>query len=149
MRKISPQPGFDPWTVQPVVSRYTDYATRHTTLLREDDKHPTTELFILETVLAPPPPQSYPGPTLPALFCLTSLFLVNSFIPIPILLSCRLRGVVIFPPPVTVAISEEKLGMTSDHYVRTCRSEPSDEPDGNGRGWMRTRSQLQPSGWNC
>ena len=25
-REISPPPGFDPWTVQPVVSRYTDYA---------------------------------------------------------------------------------------------------------------------------
>jgi hypothetical protein len=24
--KISPSPGFDPWTVQPVVSRYTDWA---------------------------------------------------------------------------------------------------------------------------
>ena len=28
VRKISPPPGFDPWTVQPVGSRYTDYATR-------------------------------------------------------------------------------------------------------------------------
>ena len=28
MRKISPQPGFDPWTVQPVASRYTNYATQ-------------------------------------------------------------------------------------------------------------------------
>ena len=27
-RKISPPPGFDPRTVQPVVSRYTEYATR-------------------------------------------------------------------------------------------------------------------------
>ena len=26
--KISPPPGFDPWTVQPVASRYTDYATQ-------------------------------------------------------------------------------------------------------------------------
>jgi hypothetical protein len=24
VRKISPPPGFDPWTVQPVASRYTD-----------------------------------------------------------------------------------------------------------------------------
>ena len=24
VRKTSPQPGFDPWTVQPVASRYTD-----------------------------------------------------------------------------------------------------------------------------
>jgi hypothetical protein len=28
MRKISPPPGFDPRTVQPVASHYTDYATR-------------------------------------------------------------------------------------------------------------------------
>ena len=28
VRKISPPPGFDPRTVQPVASRYTDYATR-------------------------------------------------------------------------------------------------------------------------
>ena len=28
--KISPPPGFDPRTVQPVASRYTDYATRST-----------------------------------------------------------------------------------------------------------------------
>jgi hypothetical protein len=26
VRKISPPPGFDPWTVQPVASRYSDYA---------------------------------------------------------------------------------------------------------------------------
>jgi hypothetical protein len=26
MRKISPLPAFDPWTVQPAASRYTDYA---------------------------------------------------------------------------------------------------------------------------
>jgi hypothetical protein len=31
--KISPPPGFDPLTVQPVFSRYTDYATRPTWLL--------------------------------------------------------------------------------------------------------------------
>ena len=31
-RKISPPPGFDPRTVQPVVSRYTDWATRPTTI---------------------------------------------------------------------------------------------------------------------
>ena len=30
VRKISPPPGFDPWTVQPLGSRYTDYATRPT-----------------------------------------------------------------------------------------------------------------------
>jgi len=27
VRKISPPPGFDPRTIQPVASRYTDYAT--------------------------------------------------------------------------------------------------------------------------
>jgi hypothetical protein len=26
VQKISPPPGFDPWTVQPVASRYTDWA---------------------------------------------------------------------------------------------------------------------------
>jgi len=31
VQKISPPPGFDPRTVQPVASRYTDYATRPTT----------------------------------------------------------------------------------------------------------------------
>ena len=31
VRKISPPRGFDPRTVQPVASRYTDYATRSTT----------------------------------------------------------------------------------------------------------------------
>ena len=30
VRKISPPPGFDPRTIQPVASRYTDYATRPT-----------------------------------------------------------------------------------------------------------------------
>ena len=30
VRKISPPPGFDPRTVQPVASRYTNYATRPT-----------------------------------------------------------------------------------------------------------------------
>jgi hypothetical protein len=30
LRKISPPPGFDPRTVQPVAIRYTDYATRPT-----------------------------------------------------------------------------------------------------------------------
>jgi hypothetical protein len=28
VRKISPPPGFDPRTIKPVASRYTDYATR-------------------------------------------------------------------------------------------------------------------------
>ena len=33
VRKISPPPVFEPRTVQPVASRYTDYATRPTTLI--------------------------------------------------------------------------------------------------------------------
>ena len=33
VRKISPPPGFDPRTVQPVASRYTDYSTRPTLLM--------------------------------------------------------------------------------------------------------------------
>jgi len=34
-KKISPSPGVDPQTVQPIASRYTDYATRLTTENRE------------------------------------------------------------------------------------------------------------------
>jgi hypothetical protein len=34
MRKISPQPGFDPRTLQPVDSRYTDYAIPAPNILR-------------------------------------------------------------------------------------------------------------------
>ena len=33
MRKISPPPGFDPRAVQPVASRYTDYATQPTQIM--------------------------------------------------------------------------------------------------------------------
>jgi hypothetical protein len=32
VRKISPPPGFDPWTVHPIASCYTDYATRPTSV---------------------------------------------------------------------------------------------------------------------
>ena len=35
VRKISPPPGFDPRTVQPVTSRYTDWATRPTVKLNK------------------------------------------------------------------------------------------------------------------
>ena len=35
MRKISPPPGFDPQTIQPVARRYTDYATRPAILLQK------------------------------------------------------------------------------------------------------------------
>jgi hypothetical protein len=42
MRKISPPPGFDPRTVQPVASRYTDYATRPTNIsLNTREMHST------------------------------------------------------------------------------------------------------------
>jgi len=37
VRKISPPPGFDPRTVQPIGSRYTDYATRPTDIIVNDD----------------------------------------------------------------------------------------------------------------
>jgi hypothetical protein len=33
VRKISHPPGFDPWTILPVVSRYTDWATQPTHIL--------------------------------------------------------------------------------------------------------------------
>jgi len=35
VRKISPPPEFDPRTVQPVASRYTDYAIRPTDIYRD------------------------------------------------------------------------------------------------------------------
>ena len=45
VRKISPPPRFDPRTVQPVASRYTDHATRHTQDWVTNDK-----LFLLQFV---------------------------------------------------------------------------------------------------
>jgi hypothetical protein len=36
--KISPPLGFDPWTIQPVASRYTDYATWPTSNTKESGK---------------------------------------------------------------------------------------------------------------
>jgi len=39
VRKISPPPGFDPRTVQPVASRYTDYGTRPTYVIGRCKKH--------------------------------------------------------------------------------------------------------------
>ena len=38
LRKVSPPPGFDPRTVQPVAIRYTDYNTRATNVIRQEDK---------------------------------------------------------------------------------------------------------------
>jgi len=40
VRKISPPPGFDPRTVQPVASRYTDWATRPMDFLDKFSKNP-------------------------------------------------------------------------------------------------------------
>jgi hypothetical protein len=40
VRKISPPPGFDPRTVQPVASRYTDYAIpAHSSTVKAVPKH--------------------------------------------------------------------------------------------------------------
>jgi hypothetical protein len=53
VRKISPPPRFDPRTVQPVTSRYTDYATRPTDIawvtliLRARGPNPDLESFTL------------------------------------------------------------------------------------------------------
>jgi hypothetical protein len=53
VRKISPPPGFDPRTVQPVVSRYTDWATGPTSAL-------FPQLNLLNTPY-PTPTQKKPG----------------------------------------------------------------------------------------
>ena len=42
MRKISPPLGFDPRIVQPVASRYTEYATRPTQQCLKGKVHPCT-----------------------------------------------------------------------------------------------------------
>ena len=47
VQKISPPPGFDPRTVQPVASRYTDYATRPTKRLVRVTKHAKLVINIL------------------------------------------------------------------------------------------------------
>jgi hypothetical protein len=39
VRKIFPTPGFDPRTVQPIASRYTDYANRPTLVYRRENKY--------------------------------------------------------------------------------------------------------------
>jgi len=56
VRKISPRLGFDPWTVQPVASRYTDQATRPTipTVISKYFKFatfPKSRLFIFTSTL--------------------------------------------------------------------------------------------------
>ena len=51
--KSRPLPGFDPWTVQPVTSRYTDYATLPTTHKHVCEKNRGTEhhrVNILEVI---------------------------------------------------------------------------------------------------
>ena len=47
MRKISPPPGFDPRTVQPVASSYTDYAIpAHTQTYTHTHTHTHTYIYI-------------------------------------------------------------------------------------------------------
>jgi hypothetical protein len=57
VRKISPPPGFDPWTVQPVASRYTDYANRSTHRMsgraKNDWKWENNDHVHLQTPLRP------------------------------------------------------------------------------------------------
>jgi len=48
MRKISPLPGFNPQTVQPVASRYTDYATWPTYIMRQSSKFWKSALFPIQ-----------------------------------------------------------------------------------------------------
>ena len=44
VQKISPPPGFDPRTVQPVAGRYTDYATRKVCSCGEPPPPPNSKL---------------------------------------------------------------------------------------------------------
>ena len=53
VRKISPPLGFDPRTVQPVSSRYTDYATRPTYLVSSPEKSCRGVALITDSHLAP------------------------------------------------------------------------------------------------
>ena len=50
VRKIPPPPGFDPQTVQPAVSRYTDYATRPTSSESSVSKARTSPVVCLPWV---------------------------------------------------------------------------------------------------
>jgi hypothetical protein len=50
VRKISPSSGFDPWTVQPVASRYTDCATRSSKYIVVHRKNVTVFLLTLTAV---------------------------------------------------------------------------------------------------
>ena len=51
VRKISPPPEFDAWTVQPVGSRYTNYATQPTTGIIYLDKLALGMLILLDTLV--------------------------------------------------------------------------------------------------
>ena len=51
VRKISPAPGFDPRTVQPVASRYTDYATRPTNENKVSSNQQHTVQFLFAVTL--------------------------------------------------------------------------------------------------
>ena len=48
MRKISPPPGFDPRTVQPVASRYTDWATGPTCQIRQSTNYFTRSPMLIK-----------------------------------------------------------------------------------------------------
>jgi len=52
VQKISPPPGFDPSTVQPVASHYTDYATRSASTIKEGEywKKPRVKLWLLKLI---------------------------------------------------------------------------------------------------
>ena len=50
-RKSRPPPGFDPRTVQPVASRYTDYATRPTLLSEDGDNKTVNPIRAIQIVV--------------------------------------------------------------------------------------------------
>ena len=50
VQKISPPPGFDPWTIQPIASRYTDY-TIWAYCWGTDGKHTGKKLCIVQSTL--------------------------------------------------------------------------------------------------
>ena len=56
VRKISPPPGFDPRTVQPVASRYTDWATRPTYIYIKNKKTTYTQtVYLFKNTILPMP----------------------------------------------------------------------------------------------
>ena len=51
VRKISPPPGFDPRTVQPIASRYTDWAARPTLFIRYAEKYGRTGQAMYDNII--------------------------------------------------------------------------------------------------